>query len=366
MSPHEDQVRAAIAEQAGEWFVAHDDGPLNAEQSAALVAWLKASPVHVEEFLGVSVVARDLREACADPQYSPDALVAAARADNEIPLRSVSQPPTALAPRSAPVRRWLAATVALAAAIGVLSFGLFLMWDFRPVRPLPAAGGTTALHFEARHGEQLSHRLADNSVVHLDTDTAVTVQYSKTERTVTLTSGQADFEVAHEAARPFRVYAGPAEIIAVGTQFDVRLERGSTVVTVSEGRVMVGPSPEPSAPATSLNESRSERMVPLLAGQQLRLTAAEWPPTLVAVDARRSTAWLHRQIVFDHEPLERVAAEFNRYAPEPFEIVTPALRTLQISGVFATDDTQAFIAFLRSLKGVQVEVTATHILVSQK
>ena len=129
---------------------------------------------------------------------------------------------------------------------------------------------------------------------------------------------------------------------------------------------MVGPSPEPSEHAMNPNESRPERLVQLVADQQLRLTVGTWPPTLVAVDAQRSTAWLHRQIAFDHEPLERVAAEFNRYAPKPFEIVTPALRTLQISGVFATDDTEAFIAFLRSLKGVQVEVTATRILVSQK
>jgi ferric-dicitrate binding protein FerR (iron transport regulator) len=35
----------------------------------------------------------------------------------------------------------------------------------------------------------------------------------------------------------------------------------------------------------------------------------------ISVDAQRTTAWLHREIVFDHEPLERVAAVFNRYAP---------------------------------------------------
>jgi ferric-dicitrate binding protein FerR (iron transport regulator) len=60
-----------------------------------------------------------------------------------------------------------------------------------------------------------------------------------------------------------------------------------------------------------------------------------------------------------------VTREFNRYAPTPFEITTPALQDLKISGVFATDDTEAFIAFLRSLKGVHVEVTPTRILISQ-
>ena len=46
-----------------------------------------------------------------------------------------------------------------------------------------------------------------------------------------------------------------------------------------------------------------------------------------------------------------------------FKIATPALRNLQISGAFAIDDTDAFIAFLRSLKGVRVEVTATEVRV---
>jgi ferric-dicitrate binding protein FerR (iron transport regulator) len=58
-------------------------------------------------------------------------------------------------------------------------------------------------------------------------------------------------------------------------------------------------------------------------------------------------------------------AEFNRYAAKPIEVATPALRNLQISGVFSTDDTDAFIAFLRSLKGVQVEVNATQIRVTR-
>ena len=58
-----------------------------------------------------------------------------------------------------------------------------------------------------------------------------------------LTSGQADFEVAHEPDRAFRVIAGSAEVVDLGTKFDVRLEHDSTVVTVVEGRVAVGPSP---------------------------------------------------------------------------------------------------------------------------
>jgi transmembrane sensor len=101
------------------------------------------------------------------------------------------------------------------------------------------------------------------------------------------------------------------------------------------------------------------------AGEQITVTDREWPAAPVAVDAQHATAWLQRQIMFENEPLERVASEFNRYAQKPIEIDTPALRNLKVSGVVATDNTAAFIAFLRSLKGVHVKVTATRIRVLQ-
>jgi transmembrane sensor len=245
----------------------------------------------------------------------------------------------------------------------VLGLGLLWLWSVAPKVHGPAPPATTALHFETRHGQQLNRRLADDSVLHLNTDSAVTIRYGKAERLVTLTAGQADFEVAHNPDRPFRVLAGSAEVVAIGTQFDVRLEHDSTLVTVVEGRVTVGPSPLLENLGTGSPQNHSPQFVQLSANEQIRVAAGEWPAVPASVDAQRSTAWLRRQIVFDQEPLERVAAEFNRYAPTPIEIATPALRNLEISGVFATDDTEAFLAFLRSLKGVRLELTTTRIRV---
>lgn len=353
MNSNEEQVRAAIAEQAGAWFVANDEGPLNARDSAALATWLKTSPVHIEEFLGVSVIARDLRNVGTDPEFSVDTLVASARAEHDSPVRPLW--PRVIGPvRDLTSRRWLTAAVTMA-ALAVLSFGLLALWNAGHIAPASAPGATTA-RYETRHGEQMNLRLADNSVVHLNTDSAVAIRYGKAQRLVTLIAGEADFEVTHDPDRAFLVLAGTAQVVAIGTKFDVRLEHDSTVITVVEGRVAVGPSAHGNDPS---------RTVQVSADQQIRFAAGAWPVAPATVDAQRTTAWLHRQIVFDQEPLERVANEFNRYCPKPIEIVTPALRDLQISGVFATDDTEAFIAFLRSLKGVRVEVTATRIRVSR-
>jgi transmembrane sensor len=249
--------------------------------------------------------------------------------------------------------------MAIAACV-VLSLSALFVWNVRfAPRPTSAA---TALRFETRHGEHMTRRLADDSVLHLDSDSAVTIRFGENERLVTLDSGQADFEVAHDATRAFRVFAGAAEVVDIGTQFDVRLEQDATVVTVVEGRAAVSLAPAQNKDGTT-NLDRPQSPVALGRGQQLRVAQGQWLATPIAVDAQRTTSWIRREIAFDHEPLERVAAEYNRYAPKPIEITTPALKNLEISGTFATDDPDAFIAFLRSLNGVHVQVTATQIRV---
>ena len=361
MNSNEEQVRAAIAEQAGEWFAVNDEGALDARDSAALAAWLKTSPVHIEEFLGVSAIARDLREARTDPEYSLEAILARARVEEKPTSRTLGSH-HGFAVRAKSLRPWIAGAVAMAASV-VLSVGLFSWWNSRDAEQPPVAESITELRFETGHGEQLSRRLADNSVLHLNTDSAVTIRYGKTERLVTLTSGQAGFEVDHESDRPFRVLAGSAEVVDLGTKFDVRLEQNSTVVTVIEGRVEVGPAPMSAKLGARAGQPRAARFVELAAGQQVSVVEGEGPAVPITVDVQNTTAWLRQEIVFDHEPLERVAAEYNRYTAKPIVIATPALRHLQITGDFATDDPDAFIAFLRSLKGVRVEVTETQIRV---
>lgn len=351
MTANDERLRHLIVQQAADWFVANR-GNLTAREREDFAGWLKASPVHVEEYLGLAVIARDLRDACAAPETSIDSLVAQARAAENTQIRPL-WPRILESSRDVLAPRWPGLAVAVAAC-AVLSLGSLAWWNLSRVPQVPETVAT--LHFETRHGEQQTLRLPDNSLVHLNTDSAVTIHYSKSERIAMLTSGEADFEVIHERQRPFRVFAGSAEVVDVGTQFDVRLEGESTLVTVVEGRVAVGLSSSP---------ARLAGFVELAADQQIRVAQGAWPAAPIAMDAHRNGSWLRRQISFDHEPLSRVASEFNRYTSKPIEIAGPALRDMEISGVFATDDTDAFIAFLRSLEGVHVEVTATRILVTR-
>jgi len=117
--------------------------------------------------------------------------------------------------------------------------------------------------------------------------------------------------------------------------------------------------------AVAIRYGRSQQPVLPGSGEAEVAIAGESLAAPTTVGARRAVSWLRREIKFEHEPLERVAREFNRYSAKRIEILTPALRNLEISGVFTLDDTAAFIAFLRSLPGVHVEVTATQIRVTR-
>lgn len=359
MAANEQPVRRLIAQEAADWFVANRGG-LTARERSDFAAWLRSSPVHVQEYLSLSVIARDLRAACRDSEESLEALVARARNEEVATVRPLW--PRALAGLAELARpRWQTALGAMA-ALALTSVALLALWKAGTVAPGMVRDEVVAVHYQTRHGEQQNVRLADDSVLHLNTDSAVSIRYAKDERRVTLEAGEAFFDVVHAPGRPFRVFAGTAQVVDVGTRFDVRLEARATAVTVLEGRVAVGPlQPPPASPG----HNSPPAFVQLGADQQISVGDGQWPATPTSVNAARSTAWLHRQIMFEQEPLERVASEFNRYATKPIEITTPALRSLQISGVFATDDTQAFIAFLRSLDGVRVEVTDKQIRVSQ-
>jgi transmembrane sensor len=363
MSSKDAQVRAAIAEQASDWFVLNDAAPLDAGQAAAFVTWLQASPVHVEEFLGVAALGRDLRGLAGFGDFSLDKLLARAGAEEDGAGRFAWLSLPAIAGNR--TRRWqIAAITAVSVVLAIV--GLQQWFKLSAVQPELAAGAP-ALHFQTQHGEQRTIRLPDNSVLHLNTDSAATVRYDAAQRLVILDAGEAALEVTHEPHRSFKVRAGLAEVTDLGTRFDVRLNADSTLVTVTDGRVAVAPAAAPGqTPVAGAGQTPAAAPVVLVANQQVRVEADHWPPTPEAVNAEQTTAWLHRQISFDHEPLGLVAAEFNRYATKPIEITSPALRDLQVSGVFSTDDPEEFLAFLRSLQGVRVEVTASQIRVSRK
>jgi transmembrane sensor len=347
MSPSDEQIRAAIAEQASEWFIENRSGPLGRAEAARFMAWLRTSPVHVEAYLRIGALSPDIQAAAKMNRTPRETLLAHARAapDDVATLDQIGLAPVAIPPQLRRSRIW-----ALATAASLLLVVGATVWSMRDGERF----GLPRTYSTAR-GEQRTERLPDGSVLHLNTDSEVTVRYSRRERLVSLDRGQALFEVAHSDGRSYRVQTTLAGAVAVGTQFDVNRKAGTTTVTVVEGVVDVysGAAPPPVGLA--------EHSVRLNAGDQVEVGDRIGAPR--RVDPQMVVAWLQRQIAFENEPLGEVAAEFNRYSPIPVEIDDDTLRALPISGIVDAYDTDAFDAFLATLSGVSVQKSPTRIRV---
>jgi transmembrane sensor len=345
MNSSDTQIRSAITQVAADWYVAHRSGPLAETDRVAFLAWLKASPIHIEEYLGVAALERTLGAASDDPNLSVDALVQMVRGDPTGGVVDLAGPSVRYEPpRVRPARRYWRT---VAAAVCVSLAGIVIVWLARDFHGI---GGVKA--YRTTHGEQGVWPLTDGSMLHVNTDTAVTVRFSSAERLVEVDHGQVAVEVAHEDGRPFRIHAGSTDAVAVGTEFDVYRRPDATLITVVTGQVAVSVGPF-SPMRTARAGLRSGLRVS--AGRQVRVVGGILPSASEPTDLRETTAWLDRKIVFDQRPLGAVADEFNRYNEIPFTIDDPALRRLSISGNFDAADTDSFAAFLESLDGVRVE-----------
>src|ERR1700760_4109250 len=96
MSASNATLRELTASQAADWFLANR-AALSAKQRQEFAVWLRASPLHVEEYLAVSVIAGDLRAACEPLRDSIDALLQKAAPNPQPVMTTRSWQPVAWA-----------------------------------------------------------------------------------------------------------------------------------------------------------------------------------------------------------------------------------------------------------------------------
>lgn len=140
--------------------------------------------------------------------------------------------------RVRPLRRTM---LLAAAALVALVAGLWLL--VLPRKAAPVAGEGSEMVVVTNRGETRQIVLPDGSTLELNAGTEVHYarQFSGTERRVTLTRGEAFFQVVADAARPFVVQSGGLRSRVLGTSFDIRAyqEEGSIRVAVLSGKVEV-------------------------------------------------------------------------------------------------------------------------------
>jgi transmembrane sensor len=216
----------------------------------------------------------------------------------------------------------------IAAGILALAIGGLLLWMRQP-----EVYGTSA-------GERRIVTLSDGSQVALDSRSEVSVRYSAHARELTLTKGQARFDVAHDIERPFSVAADGHKVIAMGTSFNVDLFGPSLLVTLIEGRVVVASTPS-LVELTKVDISLAR--ITLDVGEQV-VFSPKAAPSVARVNLGQATAWENGEVVSDNDELSTVVARINRYAQHPVVIDDAQTGELRISGVFHTGDIEGFVS----------------------
>jgi transmembrane sensor len=185
--------------------------------------------------------------------------------------------------------------------------------------------------------------LKDGSKVSLDAMTRIVVDYSDDARRLTLARGQARFDVAHDASRPFSVRARDRTVVATGTAFNIDIFERKARVTLIEGRVLVLAAPQRLGPIPLPGPAKPARAIELKPGQEL-VSGGDVPPELVAhVDLQQTTAWQQGKLMFDKEPLAEAVARMNRYSERKIVIGDAAAGAVPISGAFDAGNVKGFL-----------------------
>jgi transmembrane sensor len=309
-----------VQDLAAAWLAREDRGLTPSEQ-AELTAWLEQSTLHEVCYLRLQAA-----------WERTDRLAAL----NAPPLHGFARPATRRSNR--------AIFAALAAAV-LIAVGLGYRYMQRPVsRSYATAVGATQ-----------SFWLADGTRVELNSDTRLRTEISADNRSVTLDSGEAYFEVVHDAERPFVVYAGTKRITDLGTKFSVYRKGDDVRVIVKEGRVQVGIVGEPAARTPVVAEAG-------------HVVVTNGPESLVSRQPERDIAndlsWRSGILVFDQQTLLNAANEFNRYNAKQL-VIEGNVRDMRIGGRFKANNVASFILLLHRGFGLTVEDRGNTIVVSR-
>lgn len=189
-------------------------------------------------------------------------------------------------------------------------------------------------------GEQRSVRLADDTLVRLNTHSAIDVRFDGKERRIILQDGEILVETgSHNDPRPFIVETRDGRMHALGTRFLVKREDDDTLLSVLQSAVAAHPQ-------------NSEKEQIIHEGQQIRLSSAGLGPMLALKPG--ADAWIRGMLVVDNIRLGDLIDELGRYRQGHLG-VADEVADLRITGSFPLNNTDLALKALAPTLPVQIE-----------
>lgn len=304
---NEEKERQSARDAAIDWLMRRNEGRTSKGEQAAFEAWLVADPANRAAYDEIS----DIYGRLAAMDFGPPAPEARGRV--------------------------FAATLSAIAAALIVAFvffddlSMFLRSD----------------HY-AGPGETKLVTLEDGSRVQLDSRSAIALRYGAGERRLVLLEGQAWFDVAADVSRPFVVEAAGGSVTALGTAFDVSVEKDRVSVAVGEHRVAV---------------ASGGRTVVVTEGEQSAYGegGAAQPPR--PVDLARATSWRNGSLIFENAALGDVVAALGRYHRGHVFFADAALRSRRVTGVFGANDPLEALGEIEAALGLRMAMLTKYLIV---
>ncbi|KAB0497470.1 FecR domain-containing protein [Pseudomonas vancouverensis] len=220
----------------------------------------------------------------------------------------------------------------LASVVAVIGLALFAGEHYLPINYWLADQRTAT-------GEQRTLRLADGTLINLNTHSALDVRFDEKQRRIVLQEGEILVETGHGDPRPFIVETREGSMRALGTRFLVKREEDGTRLSVLQSAVAVHP------------ESNPHEQI-LREGQQMLIRSDGLGPMLALNPG--ADAWTRGMLVVDNARLADLVQEIGRYR-RGYLGVSPQVADLRITGSFPLRDTDLALNALLPTLPVQIE-----------
>uniref|UniRef100_UPI0036DB2959 ferric citrate uptake sigma factor regulator FecR n=1 Tax=Photorhabdus sp. RM322S TaxID=3342825 RepID=UPI0036DB2959 len=202
------------------------------------------------------------------------------------------------------------------------------------------AGEGLRADYRTAKGDIQHHRLNDGTLLTLNTDSAVDVRFDSQQRLVHLWYGEIAITTGHDAGtRLLRVQTHQAQLTALGTQFTVRQEGNTTLVSVQQHAVEV-------------MLTGADRKYIVRQGESLKFSATDFSELTTAI--AEDNAWTQGILSFSDKPLSEVIATLARYRNGVLRC-DPTVASLRLSGTFPIKNTDTALTVIEKTLPVKIQ-----------
>jgi transmembrane sensor len=203
----------------------------------------------------------------------------------------------------------------------------------------------------AEKGEKAVVKLGDGTIVYLNTASEIRYPkyFEKYERRIEFT-GEAYFEVASDAMRPFRVYVGNTVTEVVGTEFNIYNRNNDFRIVVTQGKVK-----------TYIKES--EEKIDLVKGEMLEFSDSVGFSIPKSIDVKDYLSWRENKMAFSDTPLAKVLEEIEINFNVNSVIKNKTLKNKKLTGTFNTNSLHEILTAISISMNIDIERNGNTIIV---